>query len=144
MKKLIIIISALVILISCQYKPDVESVKQEIFNTEKAFEQMVAEKGIAEGFYQFAAKDAVIKRENDTLIVGSENIRNYYSSRFKTNFTLSWTPESIRVSEDGTLAWTYGHYLYTFKTDSTVIERKGVFHTVWQKQPDKTWKYVWD
>jgi ketosteroid isomerase-like protein len=25
-----------------------------------------------------------------------------------------------------------------------VGEYQGVFHTVWKRQPDGTWKYVWD
>jgi len=25
-----------------------------------------------------------------------------------------------------------------------IAEYKGVFHTVWKKQADKSWKYVWD
>jgi len=44
--------------------------------TEKAFEKMASEKGLAEAFYYFADENAVIKRGNDSLIIGKENIRN--------------------------------------------------------------------
>jgi hypothetical protein len=45
-------------------------VKKDILNTEKDFEKMTREKGIVEAFYFYAADSAVIKRENDSLIIG--------------------------------------------------------------------------
>lgn len=119
--------------------------KTEITNAEKAFNELVKSKGIAEGFYQFAANDAVIKRENDTLIKGRDNIRKYYSNPKLKNASVVWTPDFVDVSKDGTMGYTYGKYVWTIK-DSTgkAADYKGVFHTVWKKQPDGSWKYVWD
>ena len=130
---------------SCATQIDKEKVKQEIFNTEKSFEKMCAEKGIAEGFYFFAAGGAVIKRQNDTLIIGKENIKKYYDKDFYKNAKVKWTPDFIDVSDDGTMAYTYGKYVWTAKDENgNPSEYKGVFHTVWKKQSDNTWKYVWD
>jgi ketosteroid isomerase-like protein len=43
------------------------------------------------------------------------------------------------------MAYTYGKYIWKIKeTDSTFVEYKGVFHTVWKRQKDNSWKYVWD
>ena len=51
----------------------------------------------------------------------------------------------IKISDDGTMAFTYGKYIWKItKADSSITEIKGVFHTVWKKQSDKTWKYVRD
>ena len=30
------------------------------------------------------------------------------------------------------------------KENGSTSEFKGIFHTVWKLQQDKTWKYVWD
>jgi ketosteroid isomerase-like protein len=122
-----------------------EKARQEIFNVEKSFEKMCKEKGIAEAFYFFADDNAVIKRQNDTLISGKENIRDFYSSDVYVNASVSWTPDYIYLSELADLAYTYGKYTWKFpdeKGDAIVF--KGVFHTIWKRQPDKSWKYVWD
>jgi len=119
--------------------------KQEIMKVEKDFEAAAGANGIAEAFYKFADENAVIKRKNDTLIKGKENIRKYYQNIDLKNVVLSWTPDFICVSEDGTLAYTYGNYTWKSKdADGKTVESRGVFHTVWKKQHDGTWKYVWD
>jgi len=106
---------------------------------------MVVEKGIAEGFWFYADSNAVIKRQNDTLIKGKENIRNYYSAVFYKTASVKWTPDFIEVSESGDMGYTYGKYLWQSKDSTGMIsESRGVFHTVWKKQANGRWKYVWD
>ena len=124
---------------------NVAYVKLQIVKAEKDFEKLVAEKGLAEGFYQFADSNAVIKRENDSLIIGKENIKAYYSDPMYKNKTVTWSPQDVRVSDAGDMASSYGKYVWTSKDDSgknQVI--KGVFHTVWKRQKDGSWKYIWD
>ncbi|MGC4039995.1 MAG: DUF4440 domain-containing protein [Flavobacterium sp.] len=113
--------------------------------TEEDFKNLALSKGIAEAFYTFADDNATIKRENDTLIKGKENIRNYYSNPKFKNASVSWEPDYVNASEDGTMAYTFGKYTWTV-TDSLGNKKdfKGIFHTVWQKQKDGSWKYVWD
>lgn len=135
-------------LLACQptkTPPDLSQLKQEVANAEAAFAKMAADQGIAEAFATFAAEDAVIKRQNDTLIKGREAIRNYYSAPFYKTAKVEWKPDFVDVSENGDLAYTYGKYLWSSQ-DSTgkVNEQRGVFHTVWKRQKDGSWKYVWD
>ena len=145
MKPTIIIFIVFLLSVSCTHYPDKEKVAQEIFRTEKAFEKMTSEKGIAEAFYFFADEKAVIKRENDSLIYGKENIKNYYTGRSNDDAVVNWTPDFVDVSDCGTLGYTYGKYEWKIKNEKgdTTIYR-GIFHTVWKKQKDKSWKYVWD
>jgi ketosteroid isomerase-like protein len=144
MKTMFVLLVSAFIIASCN-QPDKEKIKDEIYQAEKAFEKMAAEKSIAEAFYHFADEEAVIKRENDTLIVGKENIRNYYDTESNRSATVNWTPDFIDVADCGTLAYTYGKYLWRIKNQEGLItEHKGVFHTVWKKQEDGGWKYVWD
>jgi ketosteroid isomerase-like protein len=111
----------------------------------KDFEKMAADKGIAEAFWFFADSNAVIKRANDSLIHGKENIKNFYAADFYKSATVTWSPDFIEVAEDGDLGYTYGKYIWQSK-DSTgaTKEFRGIFHTVWKKQKDGSWKYVWD
>jgi len=43
------------------------------------------------------------------------------------------------------MGYTYGKYIWS-STDPAgkPITFNGIFHTVWKKQPDGSWKYVWD
>lgn len=145
MKQAFFILTIILLNVSCHHAIDKEEIKQEIFQTEKAFERMASEKGVAEAFYFFADEKAAIKRENDTLIIGKENIKSYYDKRNNKNATVNWTPDFIEVSDCGTLGYTYGKYLWRIKKENgDTAEYKGIFHTVWKKQNDNTWKYVWD
>jgi ketosteroid isomerase-like protein len=145
MKAIMFLMTVCFMLVSCEHSKSKEEVKNEIFQTEKAFEKMTSEKGIAEAFYYFADENAVIKRENDTLIVGKENIKIYYENRINNKATVNWTPDFIEVSDCGNLGYTYGRYAWKIEhSDGDTVEYKGVFHTVWKRQADNSWKYVWD
>ena len=117
----------------------------EITATEKAFEQMAAEKGIAEAFWYYADSGAVIKRGRDSIIHGKEGIRNYYSTDYYKSAKVTWSPDFIGTSSAGDMGYTYGKYSWKAPDSTgTIIESKGIFHTVWKKQSDGSWKYVWD
>lgn len=106
---------------------------------------MSSEKGIQEAFYFFADDSAVIKRQNDTLIIGKENIKNYYSNPAFERAKITWTPDFINVSECGDLGYSYGNYLWTiWSAEGDTAEFEGVFQTIWKRQPDGKWKFVWD
>jgi ketosteroid isomerase-like protein len=130
---------------SCNKSINKDDIKKEIFNTEKAFEKMASEKGVAQAFYYYADENAVIHRENDTLIQGKENIKTYYKKIDAKKPSVNWTPDFVDVSDCGTLGYTYGKYVWKIKnSNGEVVENKGIFHTVWKKQKDNKWKYVWD
>lgn len=148
MKKVFKLLIFILILNSCSPKSETKNaayVKLQIVKTEKDFEKLVAEKGLAEGFYQFADSNAVIKREHDTLIIGKNNIKNYYSNPKYQNKTVTWSPDAVTVSNAGDMASSYGKYVWTSKDSSGKAQTsKGIFHTVWKKQKDGSWKYIWD
>jgi ketosteroid isomerase-like protein len=145
MKSLILLIPVILLFAVSAHSQSKEEIKKEILQTEKAFEKMTSEKGIAEAFYYFADKNAIIKRENDTLISGNENIKTYYQKKGLKDATVNWTPDFIDVSESGDLGYTYGKFTWKIKgDDGKIVEYKGVFHTVWKRQKDNSWKYVWD
>ena len=143
---ILLIITAL--LTNCKPKTNVleiNELKEKIVQTEKEFETTVREKGVQEAFYEFADSNAVIKREDDRLIKGREHIKIYYQNTKFTQDSVTWKPDFVEVSDDGTLAYTYGIYTWKLKySTGKFSEYKGVFHTVWKKQSDVTWKYVWD
>lgn len=134
---------------ACNAPPDATSMdtwKQEIREVEADFAAMAASEGIAEAFLHFAAEDAVLMR-NDQLFIGRQKLKEQFAQNPTQlpDEKLSWKPDFVDVSAAGDLAYTYGSYLYSY-TDSTGarVEHSGIFHTVWKRQADGSWRFVWD
>lgn len=145
MKAFLSVIISIALFTACNKTINKEVIKEEILATEKSFEKMAAENGIAQAFHYYADENAVIIRENDTIIKGKENIKIYYDKKDLSGAVVNWTPDFIEVSDCGTLGYTYGKYIWKMKNaNGEVVEHKGVFHTVWKRQKNNTWKYVWD
>lgn len=120
---------------------DIEKWKAEIRQVETDFAQRVKDEGIHDAFVSFAAEDAVLNRGR--LIIGKAAIDDFLKS--STSKSLSWSPDYVEVSYSGDLGYTYGSYIYKY-VDSlgNPHEDKGIFHTVWKRQTDGSWKFVWD
>lgn len=143
MKNSLLLILMIGLLISgCNMQNKIDIWKEEIRQTEKAFAEMVAKDGLHKAFTHFAADDAVLMR-NEKLIVGKTAIDAYYDGVDATG--LAWAPDHIDVAASGELAYTYGHYTYTYQDkEGKTQQSTGIFHTVWKRQTDGSWKYVWD
>ncbi len=148
-KKIKLLLPAVLLLFSCNVeseKDSVETWKKEIVETEHSFALMAAEEGISKAFMAYAAEDAVLMR-NNKLVIGKENLSELFESQVSKprDEKLSWKPDFVDVSSSGDLGYTYGKFTYSF-TDSTgtTIENEGVFHTVWKRQADGSWRFVWD
>ncbi len=123
---------------------DLEKWKGEVVATEKAFNDMAQEKGLMEAFAFFAADSGVIRRGRN-IIKGKSAIGAFYEKSARPDETLTWRPTFVDVSESGDLAYTYGDYEFIyFDTLGNEQINKGIFHTVWKRQTDGTWRFVWD
>jgi len=143
-----LIISLLVISIfSCQTETPsakIEQYKVEVVNAEKAFAQLAKEKGMEKAFVAFAAEDAVLSR-NNALIRGKEEISQYFGKESLREVSLEWEPDFVDVAASGDLAYTYGKFQFSaIDTSGNPLKAEGIFHTVWKRQDDGQWKYVWD
>jgi ketosteroid isomerase-like protein len=150
MKKFnVVLISITFLLISCNQKvkeDTLEQWKNEIVETEKSFSKMASKEGIPKAFLAYAAEDAVLMR-NNTLIIGKEALEQHFGIQNASagQNSLEWEPDFVDVAASGDLGYTYGKFVYT-SVDSTGAENsiKGIFHTVWKRQKDGTWRFVWD
>ena len=116
--------------------------KEEIRKTEQDFSALLQEKGIYEAFVHYADKEAVLMR-NNILIKGKESIKEYFKN--KDTKSLSWSPDFIEVSNSGDLGYTYGTYQFKYKDSlGNELVDEGIFHTVWKRQLNGEWKFVWD
>ena len=148
MRRTVVLIFILLAIFACQPKVDTAKLKEEskaqIVQTEKDFEKMAAEKGVAEAFEFYAADSAVINR-GQSVDLGKKAIKDHYLKWKFKEVSLKWSPDYVDVAASGDLGYTYGKY--TFSATDTLgakIENKGIFHTVWKKQADGNWKFVWD
>lgn len=137
----------LILLVGCkntEADSNIEKWKNEIMEVEKSFNDMAQQEGLAQAFSSFAADDGVIKR-GKSVIKGKNSIRQWYEKDVRPNESLTWKPTFVDVSENGDMAYTYGDYIFT-SMDSLGIkkESKGIFHTVWKRQKDGTWRFVYD
>jgi ketosteroid isomerase-like protein len=116
----------------------------EVIATEKAFADMAAKEGVKEAFLYYAADSAVLNRNNE-IFKGKEELAAHFDSMALTDVVLEWAPEFVDVSPDGELAYTYGKFVFSATgPDGKKLEADGIFHTVWKKQADGSWKFVYD
>lgn len=121
-----------------------EKFKVEVLNAEAAFAQLVQEQGVKAGFLAYAAEDAVLQR-GGKLVCGKQAIQAFFDQQRLDNIRLNWQPDFVDVSTAGDLAYTYGKYtLISLDENGQETVSNGIFHTVWKRQPNGEWRYVWD
>ncbi len=145
MKFLKLLLPALLLALAGCKAPDQSALAEaEIADAEAAFAKMAAEQGVPAAFLAFAAEDAVMMR-NNSLVEGHDAMRAYFEKSTLDSVQLSWSPDKVVAAKSGDLGYTYGKYQFSaVDTAGQKISSEGIFHTVWQKQPDGAWKFVWD
>jgi ketosteroid isomerase-like protein len=143
-KQLVILFSVLTACNPSSNKARLETAKKEIVQTEQAFAAMAKEKGLSEAFAYFADSAASLNR-GSYIIHGKDSIRLYYLAPRYMGVELQWKPDFVEVSASGDLGYTYGRFLFsTHDSTGQAIRSKGIFHTVWKKQANGEWRFVWD
>lgn len=100
--------------------------------------------GFKEAFLKFMASDAVILRDNSFPIEGEESVRKEFAGD-DGGYTLTWYPAFASVSASLELGYTYGLYEMSIKDEKGETSvRKGTYVTIWRKQNDSLWKFVFD
>lgn len=144
MCKSLVFLLALVAFACNENKTSRDHLVEKVRSVEKAFNDMAAKEGVKEAFLHFAADDAVISR-NGKLIEGKPAMAEYFNNQTLTDVKLQWEPSFIDVAASGDLAYTYGPYTFSaIDTAGLQINSTGYFHTVWKRQEDGNWKFVWD
>lgn len=125
---------------------EIEQWKNEIIDTEKAFAEMVEKEGIPKAFLFFAADEVVLMR-NNKLIIGRKAMEGKFTDS-EINYeetSLVWKPDFVDVSASGDLGYTYGKFVYTTPDSLGILKDiDGVFHTIWKRQPNGNWRFVYD
>jgi len=144
---LVLIFSICILNSACKMENQSDSIevyKNEIMEAEKAFATLAKDEGLQSAFLKYAADDAVLNR-NNSIVKGKSEIKQYFEKQTLSDVKLEWEPDFIDVSNSGDLGYNYGKYTFEAKdTSGQKIESEGIFHTVWKKQADGKWRFVWD
>ncbi len=114
--------------------PSLPPAALQIDETERAFAQVVAQQGIAQGFRQFAAPDAVM-----FLPDPAPAQQGLAGARWAGE--LLWRAQYIAVAPSGDLAFSAGPSLLR---GGGGRPSGGFYLAVWRRQPDGGWKFVLD
>lgn len=135
--------SLVILLAGCQGTGDPELARQEIQAADRAFAQLSVSTGMTAAFSNYAATDAVIYRDRMHPIQGPDNIRSLFTPT--PAGTLSWEPTRVEVAATGDLGYSLGEYTYTYADSLGGSQTsRGYYVTIWRKQVDGTWRYVFD
>jgi ketosteroid isomerase-like protein len=113
------------------------SPESQLLAADRAFSNLSVKRGQPYAFLATMANDGrLYGNGNDAPIYGRAQAFRRLTRRQPG--TLSWTPETARVSGDGRMGWTSGHWL--FITRGSKQKATGNYVTVWTKDRRGTWK----
>ena len=111
---------------------------QKIYDTERAFEKMVAEKGIKDGFIEFMSPLGVLFRPE------AVNGRESWRARPASPAALTWNPIKIEVSSNGALGYSIGNSIYRPKGKDDTDAFHGHYLSIWTRQPNGDYRAALD
>jgi uncharacterized protein (TIGR02246 family) len=145
MKKMILILNALILLSCNESKVDTHAEGEKLMQLSREWSQ-VASSGDVEKTVGYWADDAVVISAGQPVHKGKEPIRKMVQDSYRMpGFRISWQPQSVEVSESGDMAYLLENSQITF-TDSTgkkvTLNNKSV--SIWRRQADGSWKNAVD
>ncbi len=116
-----------------------------LLEADRAFDGATAARGEA-GFASFLSDDMTTIRADQPIVRGKDAFLEGWKSLLTTpGLSLRWQPQLARISEDGTLGFTVGTYTTTRNENGAArVVGTGKYVTIWRKQPDGTWKVIFD
>jgi ketosteroid isomerase-like protein len=117
---------------------------QQLLDADRAFDLETAARGL-DGWMVWFAPDARLNTLQGE-IRGAAALRQHYSAMFaRKEFSIRWQPFFADSSKDGTLGYTLGTAVISWKDEAGVAQKRdGRYLTVWKRQPDGRWKAVTD
>ena len=115
-----------------------QDAKQKIYETERAFEKMVAEKGIRDGFLEFLSPVGIM------FMPDIVNGREAWQARPASAAALTWNPIWIDVSSNGALAYSIGNSIYRPKGKDDQTAYYGHYISIWSRQGNGEYRAALD
>jgi hypothetical protein len=132
------LLSVLLLVLAAACVAIAQDSRQKIYETERAFEKMVAEKGIREGFIEFLSPTGVM------FMPDAVNGRETWRGREASPAALTWNPIWIDVSANGVLAYSIGNSQFRPKGKDDPQVFYGHYISVWVRQPNGEFRAALD
>lgn len=124
--------------------------KKRLMEKDREFSRVSVKEGSIKAFYLFIADNGIILPQKGHP-VGKDAYKKLLSQIKEKGQTkgkgtiLKWEPTFVDIAKSGDLGYTYGNYeLTVFDTKGNKKVKYGYYITVWKKQADGTWKFVFD
>jgi len=127
-----------VILATFGFAAMAQSPAAKIYETEKAFEKMAAEKGVNAAFIEFMAPMGVM------FVPEARNAREFWKSIPASTSSLTWNPVWIDIASNGTLGYSIGNSIRRPKGKDDPNEIHGHYLSIWTKQSDGEYRALLD
>ncbi len=111
---------------------------QKIYDTERAFEKMVAERGMKAAFIEYLTPDGIM------FFPDAANGRETWKAREASLASLTWNPVLIDVSSNHALAYSISNSIYRPKGKDDTNAFAGHYISIWVRQPSGEYRAVLD
>ncbi|SHI84150.1 YybH family protein [Lutispora thermophila] len=122
-----------------------KNLRRFLMDLDRQFDKDTSTGGIDAWVSYFADDGVMVLSQGDDLKGRQEIYKSMERAFSLPEFSLRWEPIDAKVSEDGSLGYTYGKYVRRYLDDKgDEVLATGKYTTVWQKQRDGSWKIVLD
>lgn len=115
----------------------------ELMAADRAFNEATQARG-SSGWVSFFDPLGSMIQANRGEIRGLDAIGEAIAGLDEPGFTLTWEPLRAEGSDDGTLGYTVGRYVSTVVLAADTAVSRGLYVSIWRRQPDGSLKVVMD
>lgn len=143
MGRIVPVIAALALLMSCNTSVDRKSLEKEVLEADRSFGRAVAQSD-AEAFARYISNDAVFFVPDGVARGRMEVLEQWETYLDEDRLTeISWGPETVEVAGAGDYAVTRGHYRITGRVAvDKPSEATGYYVTVWRHSAEDGWQVI--
>lgn len=112
---------------------------KEISDADIAMNNIAIKDGFYKALLMYAEDSVILPREGKLPIMGKANAIKAWDNKPGTT-GISWAPYKAMASASGNMGYTFGFWQFKSKDTTTY----GNYCTIWHKQKDGSWKFVFD
>jgi len=117
---------------------------EDIMQADRDFNQMAQDGEVRDAFVTYAADNSIMMNPGRHFVEGDGAVHEFIGN-WPDGIGLSWDPIGGMMAESGDLGFTYGTFVSRgADDDGNEVESHGKYVTIWQRQDDGSWKWVFD